>query len=148
MEMKMTRFLVSMLELFGVVFLRFRPVPRLWGMWLVGVTFGCVLFITHVEAQVVLVLTGFAVLAQTLIYQRIGFTRILGTTHLLWVPMFAWMATRLDVIARDPALARWLLLLLATNSVSAVIDTIDAIRFIRGERAPHYRWKLPEPIPA
>jgi hypothetical protein len=144
-EMKMTRFIVAMLELFGVVFLRFRPMPRLWGVWLVGVTFGCFLFLTHIEAQVVLAVTGIAVLAQTLIYQRIGFTRILGTTHILWAPMFAWMATRLETISTHPALANWLLLLFATNLVSAVIDTTDAIRFIRGERAPHYRWKLPEP---
>jgi hypothetical protein len=146
MEMKMIRFLTAMLELFGVVFLRFRPVPRLWGIWLVGVTFGCFLFLTHIEAQVVLAVTGIAVLAQTAIYQRIGFTRILGTTHILWVPMFAWMATRLDAITSNQGLASWLLLLLATNTVSAVVDTTDAIRFIRGERAPHYRWKLPEPV--
>jgi hypothetical protein len=146
MEMKMIRFLTAMLELFGVVFLRFRPVPRVWGVWLVAVTFGCFLFISHIEAQVVLAVTGIAVLAQTLIYQRIGFTRILGTTHILWVPMFAWMATRLDTITSDHGLASWLILLLATNSVSAIIDTTDAIRFIRGERAPHYSWKLAEPV--
>jgi hypothetical protein len=141
----MIRFLMAILELFGVVFLRFRPIPRLWGVWLVGVTFGCFLFINHIEAQVVLAVTGIAVLAQTLIYQRIGFTRILGATHILWVPMFGWLETRIDTIAREPGLAFWLLLLLVTNSVSAVIDTTDAIRFIRGERAPHYRWKLPNP---
>jgi hypothetical protein len=29
MEMNMTRFLMQMLELFGVIYLRFRPIPRL-----------------------------------------------------------------------------------------------------------------------
>lgn len=140
----MIGFLIHMLELFGVVYLRFRPVPRLWCVWLVGVNAACLLFITHIEAQVVLAVTGVAVAVQTLIYQRIGFTRILGTTHILWVPMFAWMATRLDSIATDPGLAHWLLLLLATNLVSMVVDTIDAVRFLRGERAPHYYWKLPD----
>jgi hypothetical protein len=79
---------------------------------------------------------------QTLIYQRIGFTRILGVTHILWVPMFAWMTTRLDAITSEPRLANWLLLLFVTNLVSLVVDTIDAIRFLRGERAPYYRWNL------
>lgn len=65
--------------------------------------------------------------AQTLIYGRIGFTRILGSTHNLWVPMFVWMATRIDTIRAEPALADWLLLLF--------------VRFLHGERAPHYRWK-------
>jgi hypothetical protein len=142
MEMDMVGFLIHMLELFGVVFLRFRPVPRLWCVWLVGVNLACLYFITHIEAQVVLTVTTIAVVGQTLIYQRIGFTRILGSTHVLWIPMVAWMATRIDTIMREPALAEWFVLLFATKLVSLVVDTIDAVRFLRGERAPHYRWTL------
>lgn len=138
----MISFLIRMLELFGVVFLRFRAVPRLWCVWLVGVNLACLCFITRIEAQVVLAVTATAVISQTLIYQRIGFTRILGSTHVLWVPMFIWMATRIDKITSEPALANWLILLLATNLISMVVDTIDAIRFLHGERAPHYRWNL------
>ena len=85
--------------------------------------------------------TTAAVATQVLVYQRIGFTRILGTAHLLWLPMFAWMATRLDAIAADPALAKWLTVLLATNAVSLIVDATDAVRFLRGERAPHYSWR-------
>jgi hypothetical protein len=142
MEMNMIGFLIRMLELFGVVLLRFHLVPRLWGWWLVGVNVACIWFITHIEAQVVLVVTTIAVAGQTLIYQRIGFTRILGTTHLLWLPMFAWMATRIDTIMDEPSLANWLALLFVTNMVSMVVDTIDAVRFLRGEREPYYRWNL------
>ncbi|MEP7172431.1 MAG: hypothetical protein ABI705_02970 [Aestuariivirga sp.] len=141
----MTRFLVHMLELFGVVYLRFRLVPRLWCVWLVAVNAGCLLFITHIEAQAVLAVTVIAVAVQTLIYQRIGFTRILGTAHIMWVPMFGWMSTRLDNITAQPDLANWLLISLITNLVSMVVDTIDAIRFLRGERAPHYSWRLADP---
>jgi hypothetical protein len=77
MEMNMFLFLIRMLELFGVVFLRFRPVPRLWCVWLVGVNLACLWFITQIEGQVVLAVTAIAVAGQTVIYQRIGFTRIL-----------------------------------------------------------------------
>jgi hypothetical protein len=142
MEMTMIVFLIRMLELFGVIFLRFRLVPRLWCVWLVGVNVACLWFITHVEAQVVLAVTAIVVGSQTLIYQRIGFTRILGSTHILWVPMFAWMATRIDTIVAEPVLADWLLLLFATNMVSLVVDAIDTARFLHGERAPYYRWNL------
>jgi hypothetical protein len=138
----MIGFLIHMLEIFGVVFLRFRPVPRLWCVWLVGVNLAGLLFIADSEAQVVLAVVAMAVAGQTLIYQRIGFTRILGTAHILWLPMFAWMATRIDTIMDKPALANWLALLFVTNLASIVVDTIDAIRFLRGERAPHYRWNL------
>jgi hypothetical protein len=136
------RFLVHILELFGVVFLRFRLVPRLWCVWLVGVNAACLLFITHIEAQAVLAVTVIAVAVQTLIYGRMGFTRILGTVHILWVPLFGWMATRLETITSGSSLANWILLLFVTNLVSTVVDMIDAVRFIRGERAPYYRWKL------
>jgi hypothetical protein len=146
MEMNMTRFLMQMLELFGVIYLRFRPIPRLWCVWLVGVNAACLLFITHIEAQVVLAVTAIVVAAQTLLYERTGFTRVLGTTHVMWIPMFAWMATRLDTIANEPALANWLLLLFITNLVSLVVDTIDAIRFLRGERAPYYHWHLADQV--
>lgn len=136
----MIGFLTDMAELFGVVYLRFRWLPRLWCVWLVGVNAACLFFITHIEAQVVLGVTGIAVAAQTLLYGRGGFTRILGATHILWVPMFAWMATRLDIIQAQPALAHWLLLLFVTNLISMAVDATDTIRYLRGERAPHYHW--------
>jgi hypothetical protein len=142
MEVIMIRFLKLVLELFGIVYLRFRPVPRLWCVWLVGVNAACVLLLAHVEAQVVLAVTAVAVTVQTLIYQRIGFTRILGVVHILWLPMFAWMATRAETIASDPSLANWIVLLFATNAISMIVDAVDVIRFFLGEREPHYRWKL------
>jgi hypothetical protein len=138
----MIDYLIRMLELFGVIFLRFRPVPRLWCAWLVGVNVACLYFIVHIEAQVALAVTAIAVAGQTLIYQRIGFTRILGSTHVLWIPMFAWMTTRIETIMTEPALADWLVLLFATNMVSMVVDAIDAVRFLRGERTPYYRWNV------
>ncbi len=133
-------YLKSALELFGIVYLRFRWLPRLWCVWLVAVNAACLYFITHIEAQVVLAVTFLAVAAQTVIYKQSGFTRILGSVHVLWLPMFAWMATRIEVIASQPALANWLMLLTATNAVSLIVDGTDFTRFIKGERAPHYRW--------
>lgn len=135
-------FIKSVLELFGIVYLRFHIVPRLWCVWLVAVNAACLYFITQIEGQVVLAVTGLAVVLQTLIYQRKGFIRALGSVHILWLPMFAWMATRMDTIAQDVDLATWLTLLLATNAVSFIIDSVDFIRYIRGEQAPHYRWQL------
>ena len=137
----MKTFLKNVLELFGIVYLRFRPLPRLWCVWLVGVNGACLFFITHVEAQVVLGVTAMAVVMQTIIYQRSGFTRLLGSVHILWVPMFAWMATRAETIQMDQALANWLGLLLVTNLISILVDVIDVTRFLRGERSPHYVWK-------
>ena len=131
----------AVLEIFGIVLVRFRPLQRIWGAWLVAVNSACVFFIGHVEAQVALGAVGVAVLAQALIYQRRRFIRILGATHIVWIPMLTWMALRLDTLgAGESAFRLWLMLLIATNAVCLAIDAWDATRFALGERRPYYAW--------
>ena len=134
-------FLKNVLELFGIVYLRFRMLPRVWCVWLVGVNAACLVHIAHVEAQVVLAVTALAVVVQALIYGRIGFTRVMGVAHVFWVPMFAWIFARWDSIATAPDLANWLIVLAATNAVSLVVDAAEVLRFLKGDRAPNYVWK-------
>lgn len=133
-------FLTNILKLAGIVFLRFRPLPRVWCIWLVGVNLGCLYFIAHPEGQVLLAVTLIAVGIQAAIYGKIGFTRVLGIAHLLWLPMFAWMALRMDDIVEHPDLQLWIIVLTLTNAVSFIIDAVDVARFARGERSPHYSW--------
>jgi hypothetical protein len=134
-------FMQSVFELFGIVLVRFRPVQRIWGAWLIAVNAAGLFFIMHLEAQVALGAVGVAVLAQALIYQRTRFIRLLGVTHMIWVPMLAWMALRLPTLPEwEVAFQAWLITLIATNAVSLAIDAWDAMRFIRGERQPHYVW--------
>jgi hypothetical protein len=131
----------AVFELFGIVLVRFRPMQRIWGAWLVAINAASLLFIQHVEAQVTLGAVGVAVLAQALIYQRKHFIRLLGVTHVLWVPMLTWMALRLDALPKEEAAFHaWLIMLVATNAVSLAIDAWDATRFILGERRPYYVW--------
>src|SRR5262245_24091085 len=131
----------SVFELLGIGLVRFQPVQRIWGAWLIAVNGACLLFITHIEAQIALAAVGVAVLAQALIYQRKCFIRLLGVTHIIWVPMLAWMALRLDTLPDGGTAFRvWLITLIATNAVSLAIDAWDATRFLRGERQPHYAW--------
>lgn len=136
----MIGFVTNILKIFGIVFLRFRTVPRMWNVWLVGVNLMCFYFIGHIEAQAVLATTLVSVVVQAIIFGRIGFTRVLGIGHTLWIPMFAWIATRSESIAAHPELQTWLIVLAVTNALSFVIDIWDVIRFAKGERAPHYRW--------
>jgi hypothetical protein len=134
-------FLRSVFELFGIVLVRFQPVQRIWGAWLVAVNAACLLFVQHTEAQIALAAVMLAVLAQALIYQRKRFIRLLGTTHFLWVPMLTWMVLRLDSIpSSEGAFRTWLIMLIATNAASLVIDAWDATRFVLGERRPYYAW--------
>ena len=131
----------SVYELFGIVLVRFRPVQRIWGAWLIAVNAASLLFVQHIEAQVALAAVGVAALAQALIYQRKRFIRTLGMTHALWVPMLAWIALRLDTVPmEETAFHAWLVTLIVTNAISLAIDAWDATRFVRGERRPYYTW--------
>ncbi len=132
--------LTAILQIFGIVYLRFRLLPRLWCVWLVGVNAACLLFIDHPEAQVVLGVTLLAVVLQSVIYQRTGFTRLLGIVHITWIPMFGWMVSRMEVISETPDLLSWISVLFVTNLVSLLIDSVDVARYVNGERAPHYVW--------
>lgn len=131
----------ALFEIFGIVLVRFRPLQRAWGAWLVAVNSGSLFFIGHVEARVALAAIGLAAVAQALIYQRRRYVRILGATHVVWIPMLAWMALRLEALpASATAFHTWLILLIATNMVSLTIDAYDAMRFVLGERRPFYAW--------
>ena len=136
----MMSFVTNILKIFGIVFLRFKPIPRAWGIWLVAVNLLCLAFIQHIEAQVLLGVTLAAVVMQAQIYQKMGFTRLLGIAHIAWLPMFYWFVTRFDGLGDYTALQTWLIVVAATNAISFVIDTSDVLRFLRGERAPHYSW--------
>lgn len=134
-------FMRSVFELLGIVLVRFRPVQRMWGAWLIAVNGACLLFIAHIEAQIALAAVSTALLAQALIYQRKRFIRLLGVSHIIWVPMLAWMALRLATLPEgEVAFHGWLITLIATNAVSLAIDAWDAVRFVLGERQPHYVW--------
>ena len=84
-----------------------------------------------------------AIVVMAITYARSGFVRLLGVGHVFWIPMLFYFALNLPDSADQPWLNRWVLCLLACNSVSLVIDVIDVVRFIRGEREPHYSWKQP-----
>ena len=138
--MKRPNFFISILHVMGIVILRFRAIPRVWAIWLMTVNLACVAFITHIEGQVALAAAGVATLCMAAVYQRFGFTRILGVFHAAWIPMLAWLATRWDIIQQDQALATWVVLVIVTNTISLVVDATDVTRFLKGERKPSYTW--------
>ena len=63
---------------------------KLWILSLVAVNlFAPLLFITHREAQVTIVVFLISGLLMGLLTGKFGFTRILGLGHILWIPMLA-----------------------------------------------------------
>jgi hypothetical protein len=112
--------------------------PMPWPLW-VAVLFvtnmGAVVFLPRVEAWVVLGGLGLGALFQMGIFARVGFVRLLGLGHAHWFAMVPWLLSRLDAIA-EPAMYRWVVAVVVLCGLSLAIDTVDVVRYLRGERAP------------
>ena len=112
--------------------------PLQWQLWmavLIAANLVAALFFLHrIEAQVVLGTLLASMILTTFLTARFGFTRILGLGHILWVPMLAFLFTRLGDIPASDAFGIWIRALIVLNSVSLVIDAVDVIRYIAGDR--------------
>ncbi len=115
--------------------------PMPWPVWLgflvaVNVA-GPIYFFEALEAKVVLgaFLAGAALM--TAIFASKGFVRLLGIGHIAWVPMVPWLWARLDQVGPGDLLGYWMIAVMALNSLALIIDAIDVLRYVRGEREPY-----------
>lgn len=130
----------AILELAGIVLLRFRLPARLWAILLIVLNAASLFFINTIYGQVAFASVLIAVVIMTAIYLKCGFVRLLGIGHILWIPMIPWLVLNLPGRSESPLLYDWVVCLIAGNSISLVIDTIDLARFLKGDRDPHYTW--------
>ena len=85
----------SLLEIAGVVLLRF-PLPiRVWALFVAAVNLTSVLFLDVLEGQVVLLALILALVIMAVICKRFGFVRLLGLGHVTWLVMLPWLYLRL-----------------------------------------------------
>ncbi len=80
-------------------------------------------------------LAGAALMAA--IFASKGFVRLLGIGHIFWVPMVPWLWARLDQVGPGDLLGYWMIAVMALNSLALIIDAIDVLRYVRGEREPY-----------
>lgn len=113
--------------------------PLHWQLWLMLLVTANVVtpffFLHHVEALVVLGTFVASMTLMTLLTARFGFTRIVGLGHILWIPMLAFLSTRLGDIPAVDAFGIWIRALFVLNGVSLAIDAVDVFRYIAGDRA-------------
>lgn len=112
--------------------------PLRWRLWLMTLVSANVVtpffFLHHQEAQVVLVTILASMTLMTVLTARFGFTRIVGLGHILWIPMLAFLFTRLGDIPASDAFGIWIRTLFVLNGISLVIDAVDAVRYVAGDR--------------
>ena len=108
---------------------------QLWIMLLIAANVVAPLFYLHrLEAQVVLGAILASMALMTILTAHFGFTRILGLGHIFWIPMLAFLLTRLSGIPDSDAFGIWIRTLFVLNGVSLVLDASDVLRYIAGDR--------------
>ncbi len=108
---------------------------RLWLMLLIAANLVVPLFfLGRLEAQIVVGALLASAILMTILTGLYGFTRILGLGHIFWIPLLFFLWTRLDQIPADDFFGIWIRVLMTLNTVSLVIDLIDVIRYLAGER--------------
>ncbi len=114
-------------------------IPFHWQLWLVLLlTVNLIVpffYIDRVEAQVVLAVLVASFVLSTILTARVGFTRLLGLGHILWIPLLWFLWTRLVQNPPHDLFGIWIRTLMTLNAMSLVIDAIDVIRYIAGDRA-------------
>jgi len=115
--------------------------PMPWPIWLgllvaVNVA-GPIYFFEALEAKVVLAAFLASVALMTAIFATKGFVRLLGIGHIFWVPMVPWLWTRLDQVGPGDPLGYWIIAVMIMNGISLIIDAIDVVRYVAGDRKPY-----------
>jgi hypothetical protein len=106
-----------------------------WIAWLGLVNLAGVLFLSEVEARWTLAAFFASAVAMSMLYELTGYNRLLGLAHVLfWTPLVIYLYARLRNLVGPPLFEGWVRLLLASLGVSLVIDYVDVLRYLLGDR--------------
>lgn len=115
-----------------------RSLAFYWQAWLVllvVVNFVAPLFfLRYFEAQLCIAVFFMSGFIGVVLVKLQGFTRLLGLMHFAWFPMIAFFCTHLAHHSSDQPYGLWLRLVIAVNTLSLVIDTVDVVRYVLGNR--------------
>lgn len=108
---------------------------KIWVGWMIVVNTASLAFLKHTEARVVLGVWIANGITMTLLAEAMGYTRLLGLSHVIWwTPLIVYLWTRRDRFDPKALFTRWVYVLILTNTISLVVDYIDVIRYILGDR--------------
>lgn len=114
--------------------------PKPWVVW-VGLMLLLnlampIYFIESLEARVILGTFMAAAGLMLALFAMKGFVRLLGLGHIFWIAMLPWLAGRFDPEAMDSLFGAWLLAVIVVDGISLMIDAVDVVRYVRGDREP------------
>ncbi|MFN8544495.1 MAG: hypothetical protein U0807_09830 [Candidatus Binatia bacterium] len=115
--------------------LRYPLWLQAWIAWLGLVNLAAILFLRQVQARWALAAFGGAAIFMSVLLTLNGFNRLLGLAHVVfWTPLVIYLVRQRPRLEPGSAFSTWVTVLLATNSLSLVIDYVDVIRYVLGGR--------------
>jgi hypothetical protein len=115
--------------------------PVIWWPWMAGlplINLSSIFFLPRTEAWVVLGTGLLAATIMTVLHAKLGYVRLLGVGHFVWIPMLIWLVSRLDHIPEGTFFRGWILTLIAMDTVSLLLDIVDLVRYLRGDHTPRF----------
>lgn len=106
-----------------------------WIAWLGVVNVLALAFLSEVEARWTLAAFVGSFLFMSILHATSGYNRLLGLAHIVfWTPLLIYLYRRLTRLVGPRLFEAWIRLLLATIGLSLVIDYVDVLRYLMGDR--------------
>ncbi len=109
-----------------------------WRIWLMMLMFVNsvmpLFFFQQIEAQLTFASFILGASIGMVLFKMQGFTRLLGLMHIPWFPLIYFLIGRMGQIPMDSMFGIWMRVVILLNSISLVIDIIDVIRYLSGDR--------------
>ena len=101
-----------------------------------AVNLASLFFLGRSQARVVLAVFLVNLLFMSVLHAWVGYERLLGLSHvLLWTPLLVYLWRSGALHGAEDWFRRWARVLFATNAASLVVDYVDVVRYLLGERA-------------
>lgn len=109
---------------------------QIWISWFVIVNSASLFFLRHAEARWVLAAWLVNLAFMTALFELNGYNRLLGLSHvLIWTPLLVYLYRRRSSLMGDLLFGKWARTLFLTNLLSLVVDYVDVVRFVSGDRS-------------
>ena len=95
-----------------------------------------VYFYSYLEAQLTIAAFFAGGMIGVVLVKIQGFTRLLGLMHILWIPLAIYLTGKLNIYSSSQLIGLWIRGLLVLNGISILIDFVDVMRYVRGDRKP------------
>ena len=111
-----------------------------WPIWLLALMAANLVvplfFLPAIEAVVVLIVFMAGAVLMMALFARFGFVRLLGIGHILWLGLVPWLFIQLGHHEAGSTIRYFLVTVIAIDTLSLIIDIIDVVRYLGGDRAP------------